>query len=103
SAGNGNVYIQNVFSQKYLDDPGSSTSNGTAIIQYDFNGGLNQQWRLLPVNDGSNFHYVIQNASSGLVLDDANFSTDDGTGLIQYQYNGGANQVWGFGPAGSAS
>ena len=40
-------YIVNAYSGKVLDDPNFSTSDGTPIIQYQLNGGLNQQWKLL--------------------------------------------------------
>ena len=86
--------IQNAFSGKVLDDPAFSTSNGTAMIQYDYNGGTNQEWKLVPLADGN---YLIQNAYSGKVLDDSGYSTSDGTAVIQYDYNGGTNQEWTFG------
>ena len=41
-------YILNAASGKVLDDPNFSTSNGAQIIQFQLNGGLNQQWKLLP-------------------------------------------------------
>ena len=40
-------YIVNAASGKVLDDPNFSTSNGTPMIQFQLNGGLNQQWKLL--------------------------------------------------------
>ena len=42
-------YIVNAASGKVLDDPNFSTSNRAPIQQFQLNGGLNQQWRLLPV------------------------------------------------------
>jgi hypothetical protein len=42
-------YIVNAASGKVLDDPNFSTANGTHIQQFQLNGGLNQQWRLVPV------------------------------------------------------
>jgi hypothetical protein len=36
----------NTFSGKVLGNPGSSRSNGTGIIQWQLNGGLNQQWQI---------------------------------------------------------
>jgi hypothetical protein len=38
--------IINAFSNRVLDDPGFSTSNGTLIQQYQFNDGYNQWWGL---------------------------------------------------------
>ena len=40
-------YIVNAASGKVLDDPNFSTSNGIPMIQFQLNGGLNQQWKLL--------------------------------------------------------
>jgi hypothetical protein len=45
----GNSEIVNASSGMVLDDPGFSTSNGTQIIQYQFNLGANQQWELSPM------------------------------------------------------
>jgi hypothetical protein len=54
----------------FLDDPNGSTSNGTIIQQYHYNGGgLNQQWRLLGVGGVAQIDYV-DNIASGKVLDD---------------------------------
>jgi hypothetical protein len=84
-------YIVNAYSGKLLDDPAFLTANGTNIQQYQVNGGLNQQWRLVPLANGN---YEVFNASSGKVLDDPNFSTANGTLIQQYQVNGGTNQQW---------
>ena len=88
--------IENVFSQKYLDVGGRSTSNGGGIVQFDYNGQTDQQWRLLPLSEGSQFHYVIQNVYNDKVLTVDGNSTDDGANIVQYDYNGSASQVWGF-------
>ena len=79
-------YIVNAASGKVLDDPAFSTSNGAVIQQYQLNGGANQQWDLVPLNDGN---YEVVNAYSGKVLDDPAFSTSNGTLIQQYQLNGG--------------
>jgi len=36
-------------SQKVLDVPGFAAGDGVIIQQFQFNGGPNQQWRLVPV------------------------------------------------------
>jgi hypothetical protein len=41
-------YVINTFSGKVLDDPDFSTSNGIQMDQWQRNGGLNQQWFLVP-------------------------------------------------------
>jgi hypothetical protein len=91
-------YIVNAASGKVLDDPGGSTSNGTAIIQYQLNGGANQKWTIQKDYTDTNGHtaYLILNVSSGKVLDDPAFGTNRGTGVIQYQEKPGnrENQDW---------
>ena len=47
---NGNYAIVNASSNLVLDDPNFSTGNGTSIIQYQWNGGMNQQWVLFMPN-----------------------------------------------------
>jgi hypothetical protein len=84
-------YILNAASGKVLDDPGFSPNNGTIIQQYQWNGGANQQWNLIPLSNGKS---EILNVASGKVLDDPGFSRRDGTHIQQYQWNGGANQQW---------
>jgi len=88
-------YIINESSGKVLDDPDFSTKNGAQIIQYQLNGGANQQWNLVRLKDGND---EIINESSGKVLDDPDFSKSNGATIIQYQHNNGLNQQWSFEP-----
>jgi len=83
--------ITNVYSGKVLDDTGFSTRNGTLIQQWQSNGGLNQQWNLVPLRDGN---FEIQNVYSGKVLDDTGFSKRNGTPIQQWQWNNTLNQEW---------
>ena len=92
---NGNDLIVNASSGKVLDDPNFSTSNGTTLIQYQLNGGTNQQWNLVAQTDGN---WELKNASSGKVLADPNSSTANGTAIQQYQPTGGTNQQWSISP-----
>ena len=48
-----------------LDDPGGSTSSGTAIIDYPSNGGGNQVWYFVPPPVGVNIHGQPSNALVG--------------------------------------
>jgi hypothetical protein len=41
-------FVRNVASGKYLDVPGGSGDSGTIIQQFQFNGGDNQKWKILP-------------------------------------------------------
>ena len=48
NAADGYVYLKNVYSGLYLDVEKKSTEDGGNIIQYQFNGNGNQQWKLVP-------------------------------------------------------
>jgi alpha-galactosidase len=83
--------VENASSKLVLDDPNSSASNGTGIVQWQSNGGTNQKWTFVPLADGND---LIVNQASGLVLGDPGFSQNRGTGIIQWQLNGGLNEQW---------
>ena len=74
-----------------LDDPNSSTNNGTGIEQWQFNGNANQEWITVTLADGN---VLIVNEASGEVLGDPGFSKSNGTGIIQWQLNDGMNEQW---------
>lgn len=78
-------------SGKGLDVNGSSTADGGNIIQWDYWGGNNQQWKLTALSNG---YFTITNRNSSKVLDVTSGSTAAGTGIIQYTSNGGNNQQW---------
>lgn len=46
-AGEGYVFLKNVYSGLYLDVEKKSKEDGGNIIQYQFNGNGNQQWKLV--------------------------------------------------------
>jgi Ricin-type beta-trefoil lectin domain-like len=84
-------FIQSLGTGKFLDDPGFSEDRGTLIQQFEYNGGLNQQWEIVDLNNG---YYVIVNEWSGKVLDVPGFATHDNVQIQQYTFNGGTNQQW---------
>ena len=84
-------YIVNVASGKVLDDPNFSKSNGAVIQQYQLNGGANQRWDLVPLEDG---YDEVVNEYSGKVLTDPDFSTSNGTTIIQLHGSGCLNEEW---------
>jgi beta-galactosidase len=86
--------ITNRRSGKALDNPGSSQTQGTQLIQYAPNGGANQQWR---VSDSG----TITNVSSGMLVDVEGASDADGARIIQWSANGGTNQQWRLTPVDS--
>ena len=50
------------------------------MIQYEYNEGWNQMWKIIPTEDN---HYMIQNRWSGLYLGVLNNSTNDGASIVQ--------------------
>jgi hypothetical protein len=95
--------IVNNLSGRVLDVVGASTSNGAPVDQYDYLGGNQQQWTLVPVGPG-NFStgpsaFAIMNVNSGKVLDVTGGSTNAATPLQQWDYLGTPNQQWTFQPA----
>ena len=87
-----------------LDVTGGSVSNGTVIQQWDWTGGTNQQWNIVPLGNGYN---KIVNVNSGLVLDVTGGSSSaafqNGAPIQQWSWTGGANQQWQIVPTGTAS
>lgn len=86
----GTFKLVNRGSGKVLDVSGGSTDDGAAVIQWPWNGGTNQRWKLLPDTDGS---YRLSNAKSGKVLDSPGGSAQ-GARLDQWTDTGSDNQWW---------
>jgi O-glycosyl hydrolase len=95
--GSGSYELVNHHSNLLLDVSGASTSNGASVIQWNGNGGTNQQWGLVPVSGG---YYNIVNRHSGLLLDVTSSSTSPGASVIQWSSTGGTNQQWSLVAAG---
>ncbi|WTI42969.1 alpha-L-fucosidase [Streptomyces sp. NBC_00589] len=90
SADVGAVRLVNRKSGKVLDVSDGSTADGAAVIQWPWNGGTNQQWKLLPNTDGS---YRLSNVRSGKILESPGGS-GQGAGVDQWTDDGGDNQWW---------
>jgi Ricin-type beta-trefoil lectin domain-like/Right handed beta helix region len=84
------VNIVSKNSGKCLDVPSSSTSGGTALVQWTCGGTSNQKFQLVSVSGG----YKIINQNSGLGLDINGASTNPGAKLIQWPYAGDTNEVF---------
>ena len=67
-------------SGKVLDVCGLSQNENAQVVQYEYNGGWNQQWKITTTSDGK---YKIQNRWSGLYLGVLNNSTNDGASIVQ--------------------
>lgn len=89
-ATSGKVYsIKGKQSGKYVDVAGQSMIDGGSVIQYAYNGGKNQQWKL---TQATGSYFTFQSANSGKVLDVVGASTSDGAKVNQWSANGQANQ-----------
>ncbi len=90
TGGNGNGgstgVLRGVGSNRCLDVPNLSTTNGTLLQIWDCNGGANQQWTYL-----SNGELQVY---GNKCLDVPNHSTAAGTRVEIWDCNGGANQQW---------
>lgn len=82
----GVYYIRNLNSGKYLDISWSGTANGTEVIQFGYNGGLNQQFRVNLEDDG---YYTIKPMhcpSSAIDLRSESGADTNGTDAQLYTY-----------------
>lgn len=61
-------YIKNKNSGKYLDADHSVDKNGTNVLQWHYNGGVGQQWKLVHTGNGL-YKLVSQVGSKKRVLD----------------------------------
>ena len=75
------------------------TSNGTSITQYQYHGGANQKWYLVPTEAGA---FKIISALSGKSLCVKDASMEENAPVIQWTYgndNSDTNDEWMFVPA----
>lgn len=85
--------FRNLNSEKCLDVSGWSRDNGAEIIQWDYHGGDNQRWRLVPVGDDPGYYY-LRSIHSDKCLDVYGWSRENGTAIVQWDCHGGDNQKW---------
>lgn len=89
--GDGITKIISLNSLRALDDPSSSTINGTIIQQFAYHFDSNQQWKIISNGDGT---YKILNRYSGKALSIVNKSIADGALIEQRDYSGADSQKW---------
>jgi Ricin-type beta-trefoil lectin domain-like len=94
--------IVSVASEKALDIPKDQMNNGVQIQQWDYWGGTNQQWKLIPVS-GHDGLFKIHSQHSAKVLDVPIHQMNNGILIQQWSYWGGANQHWRVIPTDSTS
>jgi Ricin-type beta-trefoil lectin domain-like len=76
-----------------LDVANQSTTNGSYLIQWPYNAGINEQWS---ISHRGNSQYVIMGRQSGRALEVAGSSTNNGAGTDVSDYGAGSNQIWGL-------
>ncbi|WP_197076778.1 RICIN domain-containing protein [Hymenobacter terrenus] len=94
----GKYRIKASHSGKYLDVSNASIADGANVQQWEYTGGLNQQWEITPVANG---YYKIIGVSSGKSLDITGAGLNDGANVAQWTYAGTDNQLWRIEPAGN--
>ena len=67
-AGNGNVYIRQMY-EMYIDTAGGSTANNANVQVSHFTGSSTQQWKLIKLDEAFP-HPTVLGASTGLVTKD---------------------------------
>jgi len=98
----GYYVIHSASGDKCWDVKYGDLGNGAEIIQYGCNGGDNQKWRFIPIDEknlkfpGSSVMVnlvLIEAKHSGKVVDVPGSTLED-VPLTQYQRHGGQNQQW---------
>ena len=79
---------------------GNKPDDGNPIDQFEYRGGLTQQWNISPMGDGS---YGIGSMGTGKYLDVFECSTKDGTKISQYPWMNNSCQKWSIEPLGDGS
>ena len=84
-------------SGRCLDVASASTASGAAAVQWEFTHAPSQQWRFVPMHQGSEY-YRIEARHSSQCLTVA--TAGEGTALVQRPFQGSAEQQWRLVPAG---
>ncbi|WP_295070935.1 RICIN domain-containing protein [Ruminococcus sp.] len=82
----GIYYIRNLNSGKYIDVKEARTANGTEIIQYDFTGGKNQQFRITRESDGYYTIKPVHYEAASLDFQNSYMANTNGTDAQLYHY-----------------
>jgi endo-1,4-beta-xylanase len=83
--------VRSAASNRCLDVPNQSTTNGTQVQIYDCWTGANQQWTRTAAGELS-----VYSGGSRKCLDASGGGTANGTAAIIWSCHGGANQRWNF-------
>ncbi|MEP6655329.1 MAG: RICIN domain-containing protein, partial [Myxococcales bacterium] len=81
--------VVNTNSGKCLDVSGKLTTDGAAVIQYQCNGGTNQQWTLTDTSGGA---VRLTARHSNKVMEVNGGATANGTAIVQRTWSGATHQ-----------
>ena len=84
--------IKSIRSGLVMDVSGGGKTEGTNIIQWTANGGLNQQWKFESLGNG--YYKITSVLNPDYSLDVNGGGAANGTRVIQWTYHGGINQQW---------
>ena len=76
-------------SSKCADVYGANPANGTPIVQWGCHGGMNQNWVVNPMGDGT---YSLMSGATNKCLDVSGISTAPGAAIHEWDCWGGDNQ-----------
>ena len=88
----GTYNIKSIRSGLVMDVNGGGKTEGTNIIQWTANGGLNQQWKFETLGNG--YYKITSVLNPAYSLDVNGGGAANGTRVIQWTYHGGINQQW---------
>jgi hypothetical protein len=88
---NGSYRIVARHSNKVLDVPNASTSDGIQLQQWAYFGNQNQKWQVTLESDG---YYTIRSVGTNKVVDATNSSSANGTKVQQWTSTGSNAQRW---------
>jgi hypothetical protein len=72
---------------------GASKEKGAKVIQASWNGGANQDWRIVPLTALDGGYFEIVSVATGKCLTAGN---SDGLALTQWDWEGRRDQKWRF-------
>lgn len=78
-------YIKNTGSGKYLDVDHGIAENNRNVLEYSFNGGTNQKWKIVRLSNGQ--YKILSSLNNDYGLD----ITSTGNAII-YKYKGSSNE-----------
>lgn len=85
---------ENENSGKCLAVPGSSTADGTELVQWTCTGNTDQAWTAMAVSGGDGNRIKLVNYHSGKCLAIGGSSTATGAKAIQWECNNNTDQIW---------